>query len=274
MTATAITEAGAGPAADTVLSLRGVAKTFTLHLRGGTVLPVLADAGFDLAEGECLLLAGPSGAGKSSLLKMIYGNYRAAAGSIRLRHDGAMVDIAAAGPRQVLEIRRRTLGYVSQFLRVIPRVPVLDMVAEPALAFGLGAEAAQARARDLLHALHLPERLWSLPPATFSGGEQQRVNIARGLAAPYPVLLLDEPTASLDAENRAAVVALLQDALDRGAAMVAIVHDDAALGGLPVRRLDVTGFAGGHEAGGHEAGGHESATDLQQKRQVPVIDGH
>ncbi|MFC3228595.1 phosphonate C-P lyase system protein PhnL [Marinibaculum pumilum] len=271
MTATMPAPAAPGPdlqaGADVVLSLRGVAKSFTLHLRGGTVLPVLADAGFDLAEGECLLLAGPSGAGKSSLLKMIYGNYRVAAGSIRLRHDGAMVDIATAGPRQVLEIRRRTLGYVSQFLRVIPRVPVLDVVAEPALAFGMDADAAKARARDLLRALNLPERLWSLPPATFSGGEQQRVNIARGLAAPYPVLLLDEPTASLDAENRAAVVALLQDALARGAAMVAIVHDDAALGGLPIRRLDVTGFAGGYEAGRHE-----SATDLQQKRQVPVID--
>ncbi len=232
------------PPMDTpVLSLRAVRKSFTLHLREGASLPVLQDAAFDLAAGECVLLSGPSGAGKSSLLKMIYGNYRTEAGRILLRDGGRLVDIAGADAREILEIRRRTLGYVSQFLRVIPRVAALDVVAEPATAFGLAAGEARDRAADTLRRLNLPERLWQLPPATFSGGEQQRVNIARGLATPYPVLLLDEPTASLDAGNRDAVVALLQVALARGASMVAIVHDDRALGALPVRRVDVAGFA-------------------------------
>ncbi len=109
----------------------------------------------------------------------------------------------------MIEIRRETLGYVSQFLRVIPRVPALDIVAEPALAAGYGLEEARQRAAGLLSRLNLPERLWNLPPATFSGGEQQRVNIARGFAGRHSILILDEPTASLDAANREAFVALM-----------------------------------------------------------------
>lgn len=239
-----------GGADDPVLSLRDVGKSFTLHLRGGLRLPVLQGLSLDLRAGECVLLSGPSGAGKSSVLKMIYGNYRTPSGAILIRHEGRQVDLARAGPREVLAVRRRTLGYVSQFLRVIPRVSALDVVAEPARAFGLDGGAARDRARLLLARLNLPERLWSLPPATFSGGEQQRVNIARGLAADYPVLLLDEPTASLDAGNRAAVADLLAAALARGAALVAIVHDPGALGALPVRRVDVAAFATAPVAGG------------------------
>src|SRR5690606_24975238 len=142
----------------------------------------------------------------SSILKMLYGNYAANAGEILVRHRGGIVDLAAAAPRTVLEIRRETIGYVSQFLRVVPRIGALDIVAEPLVERGVDRGQAVRRAADLLHRLNLPERLWSLPPATFSGGEQQRVNIARGLIVDHPILLLDEPTASLDAANRAVVV--------------------------------------------------------------------
>ena len=203
----------------------GLGKSFTLHLQGGVRIPVLEGVDLSVAAGECVALAGPSGAGKSTLMRLLYGNYGAAAGRILIRHRGAEVDLAAADARLVREVRRETLGYVSQFLRVIPRVPTLDIVAEPLMARGVAREAARARAAELLARLNLPARLHGLPPATFSGGEQQRVNLARGFAPGYPVLLLDEPTASLDAANRAVVVGLIRAAKAAGNAIIGIFHD-------------------------------------------------
>jgi alpha-D-ribose 1-methylphosphonate 5-triphosphate synthase subunit PhnL len=219
------------------IQTRGLAKSFTLHAQGRFRLPVLACIDLAVASGECVLLDGPSGAGKSTLMRTLYGNYRADAGEILLRHEGNMVDIATAPPRLALELRRRTIGYISQFLRVIPRVPTLEIVAQPLMALGADAETARARAGALLERLALPRRLWALPPATFSGGEQQRVNIARGLVAGHPILLVDEPTAALDAENGARVVGLLQEARAKGAAIVAICHDPLARQALATRRF-------------------------------------
>ncbi len=151
-------------------------------------------------------------------------------------------DVATAEPRQIIALRRHTLGYVSQFLRVVPRVPTLDVVAEPLLALGAPAGEARDRAAGLLRRLNIPERLWSLSPTTFSGGEQQRVNIARGFAHAYPALLLDEPTASLDAANREVVLTLIEEAKARGAAILGIFHDEGARGRVCDRLVDVTGF--------------------------------
>lgn len=212
-------------------------KTFTLHLRGGIALPVLRNTSLSVAGGECVTLHGPSGAGKSTLLRSIYGNYRPQSGHILIRHDDVLTDIVDAVPRVVLDIRRRTLGYVTQFLRVIPRVSTLDIVAEPLLARGTGIEAARARAAELLTRLQIPEKMWALPPATFSGGEQQRINIARGFCADYPILLLDEPTASLDERNRKIVIELIEDARHRGTAIVAIVHDSETRAAITTRLL-------------------------------------
>ena len=207
------------------LRTEGLGKAFTLHLQGGTRIPVLHGVELEVAAGECVALAGPSGAGKSTLMRCLYGNYGADQGRILLRHGGAEVDLATADPRLVREIRRDTLGYVSQFLRVIPRVATLDIVAEPLTARGVARDEARARAAALLTRLNLPARLHGLPPATFSGGEQQRVNLARGFAPHYPVLLLDEPTASLDAGNRAVVIGLIEEAKRAGAAIIGIFHD-------------------------------------------------
>jgi alpha-D-ribose 1-methylphosphonate 5-triphosphate synthase subunit PhnL len=209
------------PAIDVI----ALCKSFRLHNQGGTSLAVLHDVDFTAAAGECVVLAGPSGAGKSTLLRCLYGNYKADRGVVRVRHDGAAVDMVTAHHRTILDMRRRTLGYVSQFLRVVPRVPALNVVAEPLIRIGTSADIARARAAELLSRLAIPERLWSLAPQTFSGGEQQRVNIARGFAVEYPILLLDEPTAALDAENRVRVAGLIQDAKRRGAAIVGIFHD-------------------------------------------------
>ena len=215
-------------------------KTFTLHLQGGVSIPVLHGTGLTVRAGECVALVGPSGAGKSTLMRALDGNYRVDAGRIWVRHGGTMVDLVQAPPRQVLEIRRRTLGYVSQFLRVVPRVPALDIVAEAAVAGGMEQDDARCRAAALLQRLNIPPRLQALPPATFSGGEQQRVNLARGFVAGHPILLLDEPTASLDPGNAAIVVELIREAKARGAAIVGIFHDSAVRDAVAEATLTVS----------------------------------
>ena len=225
------------------IDVRGLDKSFRLHNQGGLIIPVLRGLDLAVGSGECVVLAGPSGAGKSTLLRCLYGNYKPQAGVIRVRHDGRMVDVVTAHHQTILDMRRRTLGYVSQFLRVVPRVPALDIVAEPLRRIGTAPDTARARARELLDRLAIPERLWSLAPQTFSGGEQQRVNIARGFAADYPVMLLDEPTAALDAENRARVASLIFDARRRGAAIVGIFHDQDFAAQVGTRRFDMTVLA-------------------------------
>ncbi|MDP1611277.1 MAG: phosphonate C-P lyase system protein PhnL [Sulfuritalea sp.] len=224
-----------------MIDVRGLSKTFTLHHRDGARIPVLDGVNLAVAAGECVALAGPSGAGKSTLLRCLYGNYLASAGAVRIRHESEWVDLARATPREILAVRRRSLGYVSQFLRVIPRVSSLDVVAEPLRELGVDAAVARERAASLLARLHLPQRLWSLPPATFSGGEQQRVNIARGLIAEKPVLLLDEPTASLDLANAERVAELIDEARRRGTAIVGIFHDTLIRDRLATRLFAVAG---------------------------------
>ncbi len=221
-----------------MIHVENVSKSFTLHNQGSAVLPVMAEANLSIAPGECVALVGASGAGKSTLMRMVYGNYTTQAGRILVGD----VDVARAEPRAILALRKDTLGYVSQFLRVVPRVPTLDVVAEPLRALGTDETLALARAKDLLSQLNIPEPLWSLSPTTFSGGEQQRVNIARGFAHTYPALLLDEPTASLDATNREVVLRLIEDAKSRGAAILGIFHDEAARARVCDREVDVTQF--------------------------------
>jgi alpha-D-ribose 1-methylphosphonate 5-triphosphate synthase subunit PhnL len=210
---------------DPMLEVIGLSKGFTLHVQGGVHLGVLDNINFAVHEGECLVLDAPSGRGKSTLLRALYGNYRTDRGQILVKHRGQRIDLASAESRLLTEIRSETIGYVSQFLQVIPRVGTLDLVAEPLLAKGASTDEAQECAATLLRALDLPERLWPLAPATFSGGERQRVNIARALIADHPILLLDEPTAALDGENRDRVLALLAERRNDGTAMIGIFHD-------------------------------------------------
>ncbi len=224
-----------------MIRIENLSKSFTLHNQGGTVIPVMAGAHLTVAPGECVGLTGQSGSGKSTLMRMVWGNYLAACGSIMV----GGTDLATAEPRTIIRLRRDTLGYVSQFLRVVPRVPTIDVVAEPLLALGTPPAQARNRAAALLARLNIPERLWSLSPTTFSGGEQQRVNIARGFAHPYPALLLDEPTASLDAANREVVLSLIVEAKARGAAILGIFHDQDARGRVCDRLVNVTAFTPG-----------------------------
>ena len=227
-----------------MIELNNVSKSFTLHNQGSAVIPVMEGATLSVAPGECVALTGASGAGKSTLMRVIYGNYLAASGQVLV----GGVDVAQAEPRQILALRRDTLGYVSQFLRVVPRVPTLEVVAEPLLAVGCDRQAALDKAAGLLARLNIPERLWSLSPTTFSGGEQQRVNIARGFAHDYPAMLLDEPTASLDVQNRETVLSLIEEAKARGAAIIGIFHDVGARERVCDREINVSDFTPGMAA--------------------------
>lgn len=230
-----------------LLQLQAVSKCFTLHHQHGVQLRVLDRVDLDLHAGECLVLDGPSGMGKSTLLKLVYANYRASSGRILVRlADGRVQDIAQATSRDLVALRRDTIGYVSQFLRVIPRVAAIDVVAEPLLGAGLHdveqVAAARATAGEWLTRLRIPERLWPLPPATFSGGEQQRINIARSLIRPRPLLLLDEPTASLDKANTRTVIELIDEARRQGAGLLGIFHDPAVAEAVATRRVAMSSF--------------------------------
>ena len=208
------------------IRVENIHKTFVLHQQHGVRLPVLADASLTVNAGECVVLHGHSGSGKSTLLRSLYANYLPDSGHIWVNHQGEWLDMVQAEARQILAVRRHTLGWVSQFLRVIPRISALDVVMQPLLEQGADRTECRERAETLLNQLNVPQRLWQLAPSTFSGGEQQRVNIARGFIVDYPILLLDEPTASLDSRNSAAVVALIEQAKRRGAAIVGIFHDE------------------------------------------------
>ncbi len=222
-----------------MIRIEALAKTFTLHLRGGIELRVLEGFSMEVAAGECVVLRAPSGTGKSTILRCVAGNYRIQGGRVLIRHDQAMVDIGSADPRELIAVRRHTIGHVSQFLRVIPRVSALDIVTEPLIGRGLGPETAREKAGAMLARLGIAERMWNLPPATFSGGEQQRINIARVLVADYPVLLLDEPTASLDDANRRIVLDLVTEARRAGAAILGVLHDAGDREAIATRIVDV-----------------------------------
>lgn len=226
-----------------LLHVEGLSKGFTMHLLGGIDLPVVHNAEFEVSRGECVVLGGPSGAGKSSILKMVYGNYKSDIGHILVNDGNMTVDVASADPRSILALRRTTIGYVSQFLSVIPRVSALDLVAQVAVDWGDDKTEARAKAATMLARLNIPERLWALPPATFSGGEQQRVNIARGFIGCHPLLLLDEPTASLDATNSQVVLDLIKEKKSSGAGMLGIFHDPNTRQAVADRVIDVTTFA-------------------------------
>ena len=214
---------------ETLLKAETLYKSFTLHTQGGVCLPVLEGLSFELKAGECVALTGASGSGKSTFMRCLYGNYRTDSGSIWIKYQGKWVDLTRTEPHQLLAIRQTTIGYVSQFLRVIPRVAALDVAMEPLLELGVELTEACEQATQMFARLNLPERLWNVSPTTFSGGERQRVNIARALLVNYPILLLDEPTSALDAKNADVVIELLQERKAKGCAMIGIFHDDEVL---------------------------------------------
>ncbi len=226
-----------------MINVQNVSKTFILHQQNGVRLPVLNRASLTVNAGECVVLHGHSGSGKSTLLRSLYANYLPDEGQIQIKHGDEWVDLVTAPARKVVEIRKTTVGWVSQFLRVIPRISALEVVMQPLLDTGVPREACAAKAARLLTRLNVPERLWHLAPSTFSGGEQQRVNIARGFITDHRILLLDEPTASLDAKNRAVVVGMIEEKKAAGVALLGIFHDEDVREKVADRIVDVSAFS-------------------------------
>lgn len=225
---------------EVVLQAENLYKGFTLHNQGSIRLSVLEGVSLSVKAGECIALSGKSGSGKSTFMRSLYGNYHVDKGSILVKHHGNWVNLTQLESHELLEIRKTTIGYVSQFLRVIPRVPALDIAAEPLLEMGATLEAAYEKIRQLFTRLNLPERLWNLSPTTFSGGEKQRVNIARALSVDYSILLLDEPTSALDEANRKAVIELLEERKAKGCALIGIFHDEAVRNQVGTRDFNLT----------------------------------
>lgn len=208
------------------LKVHNLSKFFILHQRNGRRIEGFIDVSFSVRQGELLALTGVSGSGKSSALKTIYRTYIPSRGRIILETDGANpVDLASCSESEVLSCRRHEIGFVTQFLKILPRVTALDAVAAPLLENGVDIEEARRRAADLLDALNIRRELFNVSPLTFSGGEQQRVNIARGVIAPKKLLLLDEPTASLDEDSASRVLKLLHDLKKQNISMIGIFHD-------------------------------------------------
>lgn len=215
------------------LEIRALTKRFTLHVLRGKRVTAFHDVDLDLPEGSATGVIGPSGSGKSSLLKCVYRTFLPTSGRALYRTAAReQVDLVSADEQAILALRRREIGYVSQFLRVVPRVPALDVVAGVRAAQGVSPEQASAEAAALLTRLRLPRDLWDSFPVLFSGGEQQRLNVARALITRPRLLLLDEPTSALDRENGAAVVDLLLEARRQGTTMLGIFHDPRMVAAL------------------------------------------
>jgi alpha-D-ribose 1-methylphosphonate 5-triphosphate synthase subunit PhnL len=155
--------------------------------------------------------------------------------------DGRQIDLACAPEREVIRMRRREIGYVSQFLKVMPRVPAVDVLAGELRQRGWEIERARQRAREFLKIMDINQALWDAYPSTFSGGEQQRVNLARALITRPRLLLLDEPTASLDMATKQIVIRVLKDLRATGATMIGVFHDLDVMGGLVDRVLNIDG---------------------------------
>lgn len=209
----------------TVLSVDGLSKTFDMHVLGDTQVVGLDDVSFDVRDGEFLAIVGESGSGKSSLLKCLYRTYDPSSGEVVYHGPDGDIDLASCPDRTVIALRGDAIGYTSQFLDEIPRVPAVDVVARPLLEQGVDRVDAREKARDLLSALSVPEELWQAYPATFSGGERQRVNLAQALAPKPDLLLLDEPTSALDPETRQTAIDLLSSYLGSETTVVAVFHD-------------------------------------------------
>lgn len=212
------------------LEVKNLNKTFKIHTRGSIEVKGFENINLSVKQGEFLSLYGPSGAGKSSILKTLFRTYTTTSGNIIFYKDnGNTIDIANASESEILNLRKSEIGYVSQFLQILPRVSAVDVVSEQLIFKGESQEVARQKAKEMLDYLSIREELFDLSPLTFSGGEQQRVNIAKGIIAPKSLLLLDEPTASLDKTNTMKVVEKLKELKTQGVAMVGIFHDLEAM---------------------------------------------
>lgn len=218
---------------ESVLRVTNLKKSFIVHTLGGKRIKGFPEISFEVPHGQSIALSGPSGSGKSSVLKCIHRTYLPSEGSITYQSDSVgAIDLATASEHRVLELRHREIGYITQFLNELPRVSAVDVVAQAGVGEFDSREAAREKASDLLARLNIRPALFDAFPATFSGGERQRVNIARAVITRPRLLLLDEPTSSLDSDSINAVVELLQDLQEDGTTMVMVFHDQDMIDAL------------------------------------------
>lgn len=223
-----------------MLNVEGLSKEFVMHIRDDAKIEGFSDVSLSLTDGALIAVTGPSGVGKSSLLKCIYRTYTPTGGHVYYTTAGCNeVDLATAEPREIIRLRNKEIGYVSQFFSVIPRVSALDILIQTQTAVGVSPSGARAKSADYLERVGIPERLWDMYPATFSGGEKQRLNIANALITRPRLLLLDEPTASLDVRSKEWVMRLILDLKKEGTAMIGVFHDEIAIRILADARYDM-----------------------------------
>lgn len=222
-----------------VLDVRALTKGFTMHHLGAQ-MAAFDGISFSLNAGEFLLLKGRNGAGKSTLLRTLYRSYLADSGEILFHSSYGPIDLARAADVDISLLRQNEIGFVTQFLTARPRVSAEALVAEPLRQSGVEQTEALDQARHWLQAFGVKEALWAAYPTTFSGGEQQKVNLARALIRPKRLLLLDEPTASLDASARAALLERLADLKAKGTALIGVFHHPGDVATLIDREIDLT----------------------------------
>ena len=220
-----------------ILEVNDLGKNFNLHILNGKRIEALKNINFTMKEGEIIGLTGKSGSGKSSLMKCIYRSYLASHGEIIYNSVAGKIDLVAATDHQIIQLRKNEITYCSQFLSVIPRVTAVDVVCENLFRSQKDKSEAREMAKEMLEKLGLPTSLWDAFPVTFSGGEQQRINVARAIIARPRFLLIDEPTASLDQKTKDVVVDLILDLKQNGTSVLCISHDEYTLERLVDRRL-------------------------------------
>lgn len=221
-----------------LLEVLNLEKRFEMHILNEKQIEALRQVSFEVSEGEVVGLTGKTGSGKSTLMRCIYRTYLASGGQILYHHkDGRIVDLVSSSEHEVLRIRKSDMTYCSQFLQVIPRVPAIDVVAASLVARGASIDDARRTASEAFERLSLPRELWDAYPATFSGGEQQRVNIVRAMISRPRILLVDEPTASLDMKTKDAVIDMLLDLKKTGTSIILITHDEHTLTRMTDRSL-------------------------------------
>lgn len=223
-----------------MLQIEGLCKQFIMHIRADAKIEGFCDISLSLHSGELIAVTGPSGTGKSSLLKCVYRTYTPTGGHVYYRRqDGGAVDLATVEPWEIIRLRNTEIGYVSQFFSVIPRVSAMDILISTQTARGASPKDAREKAADYLEKVGIARQLWDMYPATFSGGEKQRLNIANALITKPRLLLLDEPTASLDMRSKEWVMRLILDLKKEGTAMLGVFHDEIAIRTLADGRFEM-----------------------------------
>lgn len=208
-----------------ILTIKNLAKNFYLH-NPGLEIKSCQDINLSLERGQFIGIVGLSGAGKSTILKCINRSYLPMQGEIIYDSEAfGKIDLAAATEREMLYLRRQEIGYVSQFLNVMPRTTAKEHVMSALLDMGEDVGVAEAAAIEMLTYFKLPQTLWDLYPATFSGGERLRLNLAHAMVKKPRLLLLDEPTASLDNKTKILVKDMMKMLKEKNTSMIGIFHD-------------------------------------------------